>query len=797
MAIKNKLKNFFNFSPIVKDLQKEECIKTFEKTDLFTLSKEKLFLGLLFFLAIINTLVSFNLELFYIRATLTFLFLILVPGILIIFAMKIHKLKFWEYLIYTIGLSISFVIFAGLIINWILPLLHITEKPLSIFPILICFNIFLIGFGIIAWKRNKDFKPFKITIPKLDIINRIFFIVPLFFPMFAILGAFLLNNHGTNILTMVMLGGTAIYVLLLTIFRKHLNENIYPWALWIIGLSMLISVSLRGWQVFGHDVMREQVFFLLTNKLEIWNIMNPKNAYNTCASITLLPVIFSKFLAISDQNIFKLFSQIIFSIMPIGVYIFFKKYCNNICAFLSGFFFVALPSFFMEMPMQVRQEYALLFFTLSLLVLFNKKLSTPTKKILFILFTFSMILSHYSTSYISIILFMSSLSLILFHKKLIKRKKLQNKQNFITILLVILILTFAFLWYFQITETSEGGIRFAKNGFENIKNIFSEDTMARGISNTLWSISKEKENIYLILQEYSHLRTKEYHEFSNSQDFYDKEKYELYKIKLVIDKNLKPTSIGKIISSIGINLYKINYYLRQISSKIIQLFMALGIISILLCRKFRQKLNINYIAILISCLLLLAAIVVFPYATIDYSLSRVYQQVFIILSFLPIIGAFFFLKFFNKDKIIIFMSILFIAFYLLFSGFIPQFLGGYPPQPNLNNKGIYYDVFQPHESEILSSNWLYNQKKVGTNLYADEFSKRKILTLSKNSLIIETLLPSTINKDSYVYLDYTNTLFKKSHIHSRGGIIGYETPINFLNTNKNCIYFNGESKIYR
>ena len=92
------------------------------------LSKNKFFLGILAFLLIVNLLVISNLDYFYTGTILSFIFLITIPGLLIMLMLKIREVRFWEYLVYTIGLSVSFIMFAGLAVNWILPWLHITNK---------------------------------------------------------------------------------------------------------------------------------------------------------------------------------------------------------------------------------------------------------------------------------------------------------------------------------------------------------------------------------------------------------------------------------------------------------------------------------------------------------------------------------------------------------------------------------------------------------------------------------------------------------------------------------------------
>src|SRR3989339_192772 len=376
----SKIKKFFT---IPEEVFEEEPSPQFERHKLFTLTRTNIFIGLFLFLLIINTLIIFDVNFIYLRQILGFLFLITVPGIVLMLCFKIRNIDFWEYLVYTVGLSISFIMFAGLIVNWTLPWLNITDKPLSLFPILICFNIFLIILGIIAYKINKDFKPRDFTLPKFDTLNNIFFTIPMFFPVLSILGAFLLNNHGPNILTMIMLGGIAVYVLLLTIFRKRWDKNIWPWAIWMIGLSILLSWWLRSWYVSGVDSNLEFLVFQLTKNNSFWSINNYRNAYNAMLSLTILPTILSNLSNTENHFVFKLLFQFLFSLVPLIM------------------FFIIQPYF---IAIQIRQAIAFVFFSLLFLIYLEKDLSLPTHKLFFVIFGISMIVSHYSTSYIALVL---------------------------------------------------------------------------------------------------------------------------------------------------------------------------------------------------------------------------------------------------------------------------------------------------------------------------------------------------------------------------------------------------------
>ena len=59
------------------------------------------------------------------------------------------------------------------------------------------------------------------------------------------------------------------------------------------------------------------------------------------------------------------------------------------------------------------------------------------------------------------------------------------------------------------------------------------------------------------------------------------------------------------------------------------------------------------------------------------------------------------------------------------------------------------------------------------------------------------LLPSTIKKDDYVYLDYSNVNNKTNVLYLNDISFIYNYSIEFLNENKNLIYNNSGSKIYK
>jgi uncharacterized membrane protein len=793
-TFKHNLRNFFNIN-IEKDLQEEESTKKFERVKLFILTRDKLFLSILLFMFIINIFVGFNLNFLYIRQILGFLFIILVPGLLIMLCFKIRSVGFWEYLVYTIGLSVAFIMFAGLAVNWTLPALGITDKPLSLWPILICFDIFLIILGFVAWKRNKDLEH-QFTTPKLDILNNIFFIIPMFFPILAILGAFLLNNHGPNILTMIMLGGIAVYVLLLVIFRKRLNENIWPWAILMISVSLLLMSCLRSGYVSGVDTNLEFSIFQMTNENAFWNLHNFRDAYNACLSITLLPTILLQFIKINNEYIFKLFLPILFSFTPLVIYLFLQRYTKKTFVFLVSFFFVSQPIFMNWASIPIKQEIAFLFFGLMLLVLFSKEISPILKKILFLIFGFSMVVSHYSTSYVALAIFLSTYILTLIYKKWENRKikngkiKLEQKgQFYLTGIIILLLLIFGFLWYIIITPIGNGLIDFTHTTFKNMGDIFTEDVRSEGLINSQWNIFHKPKEKALLLEDYTNEVMLEYKNNSYINP-YPPEKYESYTPQVVYPKIL----ILSVSHSVAYGIF----IFGEIIKKLIKVFIIIGIFYLLSFQLKKRKLDVEYIILTLIGLFLLLIIMILPFASIDYDLSRTYQQILFILSLPTIFGGLIVSNFLKEKYKIIPLLIIFLFYFLFCSGFIPQIIGGVNSPMQLNNFGMVYSEVYVHKMEIESANWLSVNYNNDYSIYADKKAVYKFESSKKINIksIILDILPFAIGKDSYVYSSYTNSIEKDVFTNSYENII-YNFPTEFFNNNKNKIYNNGGSEIFK
>ena len=146
----------------------------------------------------------------------------------------------------------------------------------------------------------------------------------------------------------------------------------------------------------------------------------------------------------------------------------------------------------------------------------------------------------------------------------------------------------------------------------------------------------------------------------------------------------------------------------------------------------------------------------------------------------------------KRDLII---TIFLVVFFLQSSGLINQYLGGVP-YLNLNNYGDGYNKYYTLTSEIDAARWL-ERNRDAVEIYADEIASLNLSAYANLVDIRYDVFPSTITKSSYIYLSNINVNSAISFVSYNIDFITYKTPIEFISDNKNLIYNNGSSQIYK
>jgi len=305
-----------------------------------TLGIKKIFFLVLVFLFVTDLAILLNIP--FLRQILGFLFLTLLPGLLILQVLKLNKLGYTEKFVLVVGSSISFLMLFGLLINNLsLDLGY--ETPLAAIPLLLSFNIAFIVLAIVGYELNKS-HIFSLTNLNLSTSKKAFLIVPILFPALSILGMYVMNTTDNNIILMFMLFLIPIYVAFVCIFNQKFPKRLYPIVIFLISISLLLLMALRSNHIIGVDTHLEYYFFQTTLNNLHWSAFG-HSTLDACLAISLLPTIYQSILNVDAEFLFKILYSLLFSISPLVIYVLSKRYVGELYGFLTSCFFMTLHNF--------------------------------------------------------------------------------------------------------------------------------------------------------------------------------------------------------------------------------------------------------------------------------------------------------------------------------------------------------------------------------------------------------------------------------------------------------------------
>ena len=335
---------------------------------------------------------SLNIHIPILRQLIAFMYLSYIPGILILRILKQYKLNSVETTLYAVGLSIAISMFTGLFMNIAYPAIGI--MPVSITPLIITISLIVMILCILCYFKDDGINYEKFI--NLDEFTSPYVLLLCLLPFLSIFGTYSMNLYENNLLQMVLL---LIIGLMPLITIKWIPEKFYPFEIFIISISVLFHTSLISSYIWGADINTEYFYSNLVLINSYWNLDIYSNV-NAMLSIVFLAPIYSIFLNLSLVWVFKIVYPALFSLVPLGLFVLFKRVTTDKIAFLSSFFFMSTSVFFNGMPALGRQEIAELFVVLLILLVLEKQISKVKRSLLAVIFTAALITSHYGTTYI-------------------------------------------------------------------------------------------------------------------------------------------------------------------------------------------------------------------------------------------------------------------------------------------------------------------------------------------------------------------------------------------------------------
>jgi len=333
------------------------------------------------------------------RQIVGFLFLTLIPGILILRILKIHDVHIVESLVYSVGLSLAFVMAVGVIANFALPPLGIS-RPIALLPLLLIITFAVLLLCLFAYIRDKDFRLSSggdsQSSPSTWQSFRAGpapYLLAVLLPLLAILGTSLINAYHSNILIYTLLFTVAIIIGLVA-FNKFIQPRVYPLMLFMMALALLYQTTLISDYLVGSDIHQERYWAWLVLENGFWNATAPF-PLNSCLSIVVLAPVYSLVLNMGIIWLFKIVYPILFALIPLALFRIFNLQIKPQYAFLSVAFFITLPMFTMDMVQLARQQVAELFFVLVILLLVERRLTMIQRALMVFVFGCGVVVSYY------------------------------------------------------------------------------------------------------------------------------------------------------------------------------------------------------------------------------------------------------------------------------------------------------------------------------------------------------------------------------------------------------------------
>ena len=772
--------------------------------------REPLMIGLLGGLVLIaNFLVIYKSRLPWIGPVTGFLLAIGLPAWMLSQKIDWRSPAPSERLAYSIVSSVCGLMVAGLFVNTILPHLGIS-RPLDRGPVLLTADVWC---GIIALWRPKRFSPV-ISPPRIDRLRGADWVVGLLSALcvpLAIMGANRLNNAAGNGLTLFMLVLAALTLVIMFARRNTLNAGTLTAALYFIALAMLLMTSLRGWYITGSDIQNEYVVFEQTKNHGDWNISNSQGAYNACLSLTILPTMLSQLLRVDDPYIFKFWFQLLFALVPMFVYRISLRHTGRTIAIIATLYFISFPTYFTDMPFIDRQEIAYLFVAACILTATDPTLSYKTGRLRIAIFSLGIVLSHYSTSYVFlgtlVIAWIIYKTLAFFRRNketvcdgasAVRSRAIINPT--ISIVNVLLLLAGIVLWNGVATHTSNGvgsvisqAVQSLRGGSDGLKSADTRYSLVGG-----GGVATADQ----VLSAYRQSTLVEPNTVRSSADLFSNETLQKYPITAAPQPNLPATSLGSLIDDVGLNVVALNSVMRAGAARLLQLFIVLGLFAaLLLWRKHPSRWMTQLIALSCGAIAIVALQVAVPVISADYGVLRAFQQALLVSGPLVAVGSYTIFGYLPekwRERAVFTVAIVFFSSLV---GAIPQAVGGYPAQLNLNDSGQYYDLYYTHPQDITAIEWLQASipgsasGPTRSTVQMNPYTYNEVQTFTNFNVNTQDF-PTLLVRNSYLFYGYQTATSGQSSVFVDGDLITYNYPMELVNNNYNLIYSSNGAIIY-
>ena len=308
-------------------------------------------------------------------------------------------------------------------------------------------------------------------------------LLPFVLPLCAAAGALALNNGHGPVLARVAELLIALTIAGLLLLHSRVSVGTTALLVWCCALAAEWAFSLRSDSVLGFDISTEYHVAQSIQHVGYWHANQHGNAYSAMLSITLLPSVLSSVAGVSTLVSFKVLFPVFTAFIPVATYYLANRFVSRGIAVASAALILGQIYFFEEMPQLARQELALFLFAALCVALLDENLPRRSRQLLVVLLSFGLVVSHYSSAYVAILIVACAFVLQLLSLPLPWQRKLTPY----LLTAVLALAGGAALWYEAVTHSASNVNEFTSNLAQNGLDLFPNSGNASSLLSTYLS----------------------------------------------------------------------------------------------------------------------------------------------------------------------------------------------------------------------------------------------------------------------------------------------------------------------
>jgi uncharacterized membrane protein len=707
-------------------------------------------------------------------SALALVLMLTVPGLLFLRAIRVPSSAVIAFPLYVPCASLAILFAAGLATDLVGPLLGV-DVPLRTLPLLVTLEAFGLALAAAATAAQAA-----AVVRWSEIRPRVLRAWPLSLPIVAAAGADVLTSGGGPA---VAIAGCALVGVVLVAglaVAPRLSTPQLGMILYGASLAAVWSYTLRGHFVNGFDISTEYHVAASTYANGIWRAAHPGDAYGAMLSLTVLPSMLHAISGATTLTLLKVVYPVLFAAFPAGVFLVARRVLAPRFAYLAAAFIAVQSYFFQQLPQIARQEIGLLIFLGLFAAILDRMIGRRARVGLIVALAASMVVSHYSTTYLAIGAF--ALAVVL--QVILSRFRRVPAVSVPLLAALLAAAAAGAVWYFPVTHSSANLGNFttsvSRNGFDLLPNARPGESIVNAYLN---GNAPQRASA----SSYERLAVREYkraHPLIHPLRESGHPRYSLRDASspgAVVTAPAAHDAIGlaTLLSSQGANLLAI-----------------IGALALVFRRRGDAILRgIGVVAL--ATLAMLAAIRLSGTAADAYNQERAFLQTMVPLG---IAMAWFVAAVANRGRrgaaIAVALAGCALAFiYLSTSGMQGVVTGG-GTSFNLASSGEDYQRFYVSSRELASATWLAGAPRNAV-VYTDRYGQLRYLAATGRSkgLFLDPL-PQTLDRHAWVYASRANTVQRLGRGQIGSRYATYRWPGPFLGRYFDTVYSNGNSKVY-